>query len=131
MSLKINEIASSGDKPFQNLPVSSKQVEVVSAEEKKEEEKGFYERNKKVLWALGAIGAAGIAIATHKHFKLKKMKGDINPKSDDITDAVTSSARGTEPPKGGAELPKGDVEPPKGHIELPKGVDESSSVITT
>ena len=39
MSLKINEIASSGDKPFQNLPVSSKQVEVVSAEEKKRRRK--------------------------------------------------------------------------------------------
>lgn len=130
MSLKINEITSSGDKPFQNFPVASKQVEVASVEEKKEEEKGFYERNKKVLWALGAIGAAGIAIVVHKHFKIKNMKGDINPKSDDITDAVTSSARGTESPKGGAELPKGEVDPPKGHIEPPKGVDESSSVIT-
>ncbi|MFQ8626124.1 MAG: hypothetical protein ACLSA2_06460 [Candidatus Gastranaerophilaceae bacterium] len=39
--------------------------EIKENKPEQEEEKSFYERNKKALIALGAIGAAAIAIATH------------------------------------------------------------------
>ncbi len=46
--------------------------ETVPVEE--EEETSFYQRNKKILLATGAIAAVGIAIATRHHFKTKNVK---------------------------------------------------------
>lgn len=54
----------------------------------KEEEKSFYERNKKAIIALGVIGAAAIALGTHHCFKNKHTEKLSEAAGDAASDAV-------------------------------------------
>lgn len=59
--------------------------EIKENKPEQEEEKSFYERNKKALIALGAIGAAAIAIATHHCIK--------NKHTEKLSDAASDAAK--------------------------------------
>lgn len=83
MTLNVSEINGIRKK---NINFKSEiREEVKENKPEKEQEKSFYERNKKALIALGAIGAAAIAIGTHHCIK--------NKHTEKLSDAASDAAK--------------------------------------
>ncbi len=90
MTLNVGEI-SGIDKKNINFKAEQKQDVKETKPEEQKEEKSFYERNKKALIALGAIGAAAIAIGTHHYIKGR----NITDAAGEISDKMTKKSRET------------------------------------
>lgn len=83
MTLNVSEINGISKK---NINFKSEiKEEIKENKPEKEQEKSFYERNKKALIALGAIGAAAIAIGTHHCIK--------NKHAEKLSDAASDAAK--------------------------------------
>lgn len=84
MSLKVNEASILNKKNIKFTSEPQQEVKDKKSEEPKEE-KSFYERNKKAIIALSAIGAAAIAIGTHHYIKSRKITETAEAASDKMT----------------------------------------------
>ena len=72
MSLKVNEASILNNRNINFLSNPPKEEKTQKSEEPKKE-KAFYERNKKAIWALSAIGVAAIALGTHHYIKSRNI----------------------------------------------------------
>ena len=87
MTLNVNEASILNKKNIKFTSTPQQEVKKQKSEEPKEE-KSFYERNKKVLIALSAIGAAAIALGTHHYIKSR----NITDAAESTTDKMTKKS---------------------------------------
>ncbi len=88
MTLNVNEAVILNKK---NIKFTSESQQEVTEQKTKEpkEEKSFYERNKKALIALSAIGVAAIALGTHHYIKSR----NITDSAESATDKMTKKSQ--------------------------------------
>lgn len=84
MTLNVNEVSILNKKNIKFTSEPKQEVKEKKSEEPKEE-KSFYERNKKALIALSAIGAAAIALGTHHYIKSRNIKDTAESATDKMT----------------------------------------------
>lgn len=84
MTLNVNEVSILNKKNIKFTSEPKQEVKEKKSEEPKEE-KSFYERNKKALIALSAIGAAAIALGTHHYIKSRNIKNTAESAIDKMT----------------------------------------------
>lgn len=84
MTLNVNEASILNKKNIKFTSESQQEVTEQKTEEPKEE-KSFYERNKKALIALSAIGVAAIALGTHHYIKSRNITDSAESATDKIT----------------------------------------------
>ena len=88
MTLNVNEAVILNKKNIKFTSESQQEVTEQKTEEPKEE-KSFYERNKKALIALSAIGVAAIALGTHHYIKSR----NITDSAESATDKMTKKSQ--------------------------------------
>lgn len=88
MTLNVNETVILNKKNIKFTSESQQEVTEQKTEEPKEE-KSFYERNKKALIALSAIGVAAIALGTHHYIKSR----NITDSAESATDKMTKKSQ--------------------------------------
>lgn len=88
MTLNVNEAVILNKKNIKFTSESQQEVTEQKTEEPKEE-KSFYERNKKALIALSAIGVAAIALGTHHYIK----SHNITDAAESTTDKMTKKSQ--------------------------------------
>lgn len=88
MTLNVNEASILNKKNIKFTSKPQQEVKEQKSEEPKEE-KSFYERNKKALIALSAIGAAAIALGTHHYIK----SHNITDAAESATDKITKKGQ--------------------------------------
>lgn len=88
MTLNVNEAVILNKKNIKFTSESQQEVTEQKTEEPKEE-KSFYERNKKALIALSAIGVAAIALGTHHYIK----SHNITDAAESATDKMTKKSQ--------------------------------------
>lgn len=84
MTLNVNEAVILNKKNIKFTSESQQEVKEQKTEEPKEE-KSFYERNKKALIALSAIGVAAIALGTHHYIKSRNITDSAESATDKMT----------------------------------------------
>lgn len=94
MPLNVGKI-SGLDKQNINFKAEEKQEVKETKPEEQKKEKSFYERNKKALIALGAIGAAAIAIGTHHYIKGRNITKTAEQAADEASGKMTEKATNT------------------------------------
>lgn len=84
MTLKVGEASILNKKNIKFTSEHQQDIKEQKSEKHKEEE-SFYERNKKVLIALGTIGIAAIALGTHHYIKSRNLTDSTKSATDKIT----------------------------------------------